>query len=195
MIPIIPLAGNIYRHSYWSNAFDSLQLEDIMAYCETKDEDAKVTTQNSKETGDCFRTATVTYLEHTEEARFFIEALVGIVRSLNSKIYNFDITGVFERLQYSVYNVGDHYETWHQDAENPTEEMAPRKISLSLQLSRPEDYEGGELQMGGVRDMQVASKEFGSITLFPSFLPHCITPVTKGIRKSIVMWTSGPTFR
>ena len=65
-----------------------------------------------------------------------------------------------------------------------------RKISFSIQLSDPDDYEGGELLLNHGNDC-VVSKTKGSMTLFPSFTVHEVKPVTKGIRYSLVGWVVG----
>jgi PKHD-type hydroxylase len=70
-----------------------------------------------------------------------------------------------------------------------------RKISVVIQLSDPTEYEGGELQvMNGEEPYRVCNKEKGSLIMFPSFLLHRVTPVTKGCRRSLVLWISGPPF-
>lgn len=75
-----------------------------------------------------------------------------------------------------------------------------RKLSFSIQLSTPDEYEGGELKFYTrkkslyTKEMEgdVAKKEKGTITFFPSFILHEVTPVTKGIRYSLVSWVQGP---
>jgi len=78
-----------------------------------------------------------------------------------------------------------------------------RKISLTLNLTDPEDYEGGDLKFDfgeHAKDGQrfhtcEEIRPQGSIIVFPSFLPHCVTPVTKGTRYSAVLWALGDPFR
>ena len=70
-----------------------------------------------------------------------------------------------------------------------------RKISLSLQLSDASEYEGGELLVTHGSKPDVARKNRGSITFFPSYIMHEVTPVTKGTRKSIVGWVTGPRWK
>jgi len=71
----------------------------------------------------------------------------------------------------------------------------PRKISLSLQLSEPSDYEGGELVLQAGDSERVAEKARGTLIAFPSFVLHRVRPVTAGVRKSLVIWVAGPEFR
>ena len=66
---------------------------------------------------------------------------------------------------------------------------------MVLQLSRPDEYEGGRLELD--RD-QPTKGEFdarGTVIIFPSFLKHRVTQVTRGVRHSLVGWMEGPNFR
>jgi predicted 2-oxoglutarate/Fe(II)-dependent dioxygenase YbiX len=75
-----------------------------------------------------------------------------------------------------------------------------RKLSFSIQLSSPDEYEGGELKFytgkkslyTNMEESTVAKKEKGTIIFFPSFILHEVTPVIKGIRYSLVSWVQGP---
>jgi PKHD-type hydroxylase len=95
-------------------------------------------------------------------------------------------------LQFTRYQApGEHYE-WHIDRGMQT---GTRKLSLSLQLSDPDDYEGGDLEMWFGGEPTKASRERGMMTFFPSYVMHRVTPVTKGVRYSLVCWISGPPFK
>ena len=69
-----------------------------------------------------------------------------------------------------------------------------RKLSITIQLSSPQDYEGGDLILhnGEPEKMQ---KELGKLIVFPSYTLHEVTPVTKGTRYSLVAWVAGKPFR
>jgi PKHD-type hydroxylase len=73
--------------------------------------------------------------------------------------------------------------------------IANRKLSMVLQLSDPKDYEGGDLQIntGGV--ISTVPKEKGTISFFPSYLLHRVTPTLSGTRISLVTWLGGNTYR
>ena len=101
---------------------------------------------------------------------------------------------------------GDHYD-WHTDADilpnynTPQQYVeAPkftRKLTAILQLSNGDEYEGGNLEIAGhdgsnaLTEWNLASRQAGSIIVFPSYLSHRVTPVTKGERMSVVMWMNG----
>ena len=107
---------------------------------------------------------------------------------------------IYQTVQFARYRDGGHY-GWHRDvnesAISPNGES--RKLSLTLCLTDPKDYEGGELQFfNGERPMDKKTIEEirgqGSVIVFDSRDWHRVTPVTKGTRYSIVCWTVGPNF-
>jgi PKHD-type hydroxylase len=75
--------------------------------------------------------------------------------------------------------------------------MNDRKLSITIQLSDSDDYEGGNFILDR-QYQQPDSKDLrtkGTILVFPSPIKHKVTPVTKGIRKSLVAWVEGPKWR
>ena len=88
---------------------------------------------------------------------------------------------------------GNGFFEWHMDfgAGN----ISNRKLSITVQLSDPEEYEGGELQFMINQNIITAPKEKGTAIIFPSFALHRVTPVTSGVRKSIVGWIGGPPYK
>ena len=130
--------------------------------------------------------------------------------------WNFDLKGL-ENLQYTVYDkCGSHY-TWHKDVHPWTsdytfntfgsssiykEKNLIRKISFTIFLNDPHEYEGGELDLEWRSPISKPNERYdtfkspaGSIIVFPSSTWHRVRPVTSGIRKSLVGWVLGPTFR
>jgi len=107
--------------------------------------------------------------------------------------WNYTLSGQ-ELTQIGRYKSSDegHYD-WHIDASAP-ENGIQRKLSISILLSDPSEFEGGELQFKNMEDRKLLTKQ-GSIIVFPSFIEHRVTPVTKGVRYSAVTWASGPSFR
>ena len=90
-----------------------------------------------------------------------------------------------EDLQFAVYEKGDFYGL-HKDSD----EKNKRVISVSVQLSKPSEYEGGELVFEDGRKHE-SFKQRGAVIIFPSNLYHLVLPVTKGTRYSLVQWFKG----
>lgn len=115
------------------------------------------------------------------------------VSVLNSNIWRFDLESMNVSAFILEYGAGGHY-SWHIDL--GAGEYARRKISLTLQLSSPSSYTGGDLELYGAGSHPTAaSRNLGALTLFPSYILHRVTPVTKGKRVALVAWVSGPPFR
>ena len=115
----------------------------------------------------------------------------------------------FEPLQYTTYEApGSHYD-WHIDHSEPFIEGnykgLLRKLSVTVQLSNPEDYEGGgfeqmylKKEIDGTLDKHISTLEEvasrGSILVFPGYIYHRVLPVSKGVRKSLVGWATGKPY-
>ncbi|MGB0178111.1 MAG: 2OG-Fe(II) oxygenase, partial [Owenweeksia sp.] len=82
---------------------------------------------------------------------------------------------------------------WHMDF--GAGEISHRKLSMTVQLSDPADYEGGDLEFMINQKVVTAPRTRGTVIVFPSFILHRVTPVTKGVRHSVVGWVSGTPFR
>ena len=139
------------------------------------------------------------------------------VQRANRENFLYDLRNIdAESMQYTRYGVGEFY-GWHNDAglanqykpqsaSNRENGLAQdfvnenielvRKLSFSLQLSDPDDYEGGNVQFldeGG--KSYIAPRKRGTIVLFDSRTQHRVLKVTKGTRKSIVGWVVGPRWK
>ena len=110
-----------------------------------------------------------------------------------NQVWKFDLNSIVDSIQYTeYYDDGGHY-GWHMDiGPHP---INHRKVSITIQLSNPEDYDGGELELWTGTGIQKVEKHKGCAILFPSYMLHRITPVTKGVRKSLVLWVGGSTYR
>ena len=93
-----------------------------------------------------------------------------------------------QSMQYTVYDSkGSHYD-WHRDIGSGDEIMKARINVAVLQLSDPGDYKGGVLQIKHEDQVIDVMKMRGMTTTFPIQLEHKVTPVTSGVRKTLIMW-------
>ena len=124
-----------------------------------------------------------------------------------------------ESCQFTKYGVGQYY-GWHcdsweepyqrkqnEDGTYPIDHGKVRKLSVTISLTEPDEYVGGNLefdfrnQIDWERDKKSKIKECteirprGSIIVFPSFVWHRVAPVTKGVRNSLVVWNLGYPFK
>lgn len=108
--------------------------------------------------------------------------------------WNFTVNGM-EPVQMSRYGVGGHH-NWHVDMQPASlNNGLHRKITISILLSDPADFDGGHFQMEGFEEQGSLFKKQGDVLVFPSFINHRVTDVTRGTRFSAVSWAFGPTFK
>jgi PKHD-type hydroxylase len=113
---------------------------------------------------------------------------------VNREFWEYDLT-YLEGIQVSTYEVGDHY-TWHSDYGTSKDSRHTRKLSASLLITDPSEYEGGDLEFIDYHgNTTQAPKSKGTMIIFDSRIPHRVTPVTKGKRISLVAWMLGPKLR
>jgi len=96
-------------------------------------------------------------------------------------------------LQFTEYkDIGYHY-GMHHDIDWNRQDGMHRKVSIVVQLSDPEDYEGGELTFSHTQNPDpVALAKKGTVICFLSYFEHGVAPITKGSRTSLVGWAEGP---
>lgn len=199
-MPLYPLLPNKPRtdahHPFltWQNAFTEEEVNQIIEICERiEKEKAQVGCGDESRVNETLRRTEVAWLKNTPESSWIYDRLAFVARSLNSKFYRFDLYGFVEDIQYTVYKeeYEGHY-TWHLDIGIETE--CTRKLSMVIQLSDPSEYEGGDLQIMATSEPISVNKEKGLVAAFPSFILHRVTPVTKGTRRTLVVWIAGPDF-
>lgn len=193
--PMPPTLAENNMFVTWENGFTDEELTKIEQYCDTLDlNKASIAGKDLDETFDEIRVSNTGWIELNEETSWFYDRMAFIARQLNAQFYRFDLYGFMENMQYTVYegDANGHYD-WHIDGGTNTD--CPRKLSMVLQLTNPEDYEGGDLLLMTGQNPETTPKQKGLVTAFPSFRLHKVSPVTKGTRKTIVVWITGPAFR
>lgn len=139
------------------------------------------------------------------------------IMKANRENFMYDIEGIdTNEIQYTEYQKGEYYD-WHIDdditrcmvndnvltsADNHGENIAIlngeyiRKLSFSIQLSDPEDYEGGELEFNvNNEECFFAPNKKGTVIIFDSRIQHRVREVKSGVRKSLVGWVVGPRWK
>ncbi len=112
-----------------------------------------------------------------------------IMHKTNLNHFGFEGMQLTEFAQYTEYPEGGFYD-WHMDSEiNCINEPPVRKISMTCLLSHESEFEGGGLEIG--KDGNIVKPKQGQAIFFASFIRHRVVPITKGIRKSLVMWFGG----
>ena len=144
--------------------------------------------------GDTFSASVAT--RQTQIGWIYNPALIELTRQYteeaNRNAFNVDISYI-PAIQFGEYTQGSYY-GWHHDIDWTQNNGFDRKLSVVVQLSDPDDYEGGVFQFKEVESPASFSTQ-GSILVFPSYLTHQVTEVTQGTRYSLVCWAEGSRWR
>jgi PKHD-type hydroxylase len=127
------------------------------------------------------RITLIAWIHHTPEVNWLYVKV--------AKLFSIHPVSMLQSMQYSVYHPQGHYK-WHRDIGSEDNIASQRVVAATLQLSNPEDYMGGILEIdhpGNGNKIEV-EKERGLISVFPAGWRHRVIPVTKGIRKTLIMW-------
>jgi PKHD-type hydroxylase len=144
------------------------------------------------------RQSVIKWIELNSDTNWLYKKLISQINKVNQE--NFDyILKFVENLQFTEYNENQHgFYSKHDDCGNISglENFVDiRKLSFTIQLSNPEDYEGGELVFYNNNKEFNAPKTKGTIIFFQSNILHEVKPVKKGTRYALVSWVQGPNLR
>jgi len=138
------------------------------------------------------RVTTISWIPFKEMGHMY-QDLNNFIQKANENHFGFEDIQVTENAQFTEYPEGGFYD-WHMDCDtNMAHEPPVRKISMTLLLNNPSEFEGGDLEL--MAPGKFAELKQGHAIIFASFLNHRVNPVTRGIRQSLVCWFGGKPFR
>ena len=187
----LPLKHNFVEYTYYQGLFLPHEVDRILGFWDD-DKTIKASISGKDTYNDELRQSSVMFIDNNEDNNWIYRKLASLAINCNNEKYWFDLLGFHQELQLTRYSKGDFFD-WHLDF--GAGEISARKLSMTIQLSEPDEYEGGDLQFMINDKIVNAPREKGTIIIFPSFIIHRVTPITKGKRQSIVGWVSGPPYR
>lgn len=141
---------------------------------------------------DSVRRSRLCWLPETDETEWVHRRMAELAAAFNRDFFGFALDGFEESLQLARYGVGDFYD-WHVDrGQGPRARR--RKLGISVQLSAPTAYSGGEIEINDGGCVVAGPREQGAAVAFAGFVLHRVVPVTSGERHSLVAWLHGPAF-
>jgi PKHD-type hydroxylase len=185
---------HVNPYAYWDNAFTQEECELLISIGNAqKKQKAVINTKSGSQLEDLeIRNSEISWMFPNKDTEWAYRRLTDIIVELNNRYFRFDIFGATEGFQFTKYvSPSGHYGK-HIDSgfSHPV-----RKLSFTLQLSDPNDYEGGDLCLYTEDKPTKMSRGQGNVALFPSYVLHEVTPVTKGTRYSLVSWITGKPFK
>ena len=183
---------DLVDYVWLTNYFNDNEVEKVRAlWNDELATDAKVNNAGNELSRDDLRKSRIMFIEGGANDWIYDKLAVACIQ-INTNRFKFDITGFQTQLQLADYGPESFFE-WHMDYGSG--DISNRKLSISVQLSDPGEYEGGDLQFMINHKPVSAPKTKGTAIIFPSYALHRVLPVTAGTRKSIVGWIAGPPYR
>ena len=191
--PIFPAKEGINQTNYYwfENGFTTQEVDTIVnGSLEYEFQRAVIIDEGNT---DKFRKSNIKWLPFDSKWEWVIDKIMSQVTEANNTIWNFELKSIIDNIQYTEYEGnGGHYD-WHLDIGPGS--ISHRKISIVIQLSDPNDYVGGDLQIMTGSEYTTIPRGKGNVVVFPSFLLHRVVPLTSGNRKSLVLWVGGDHYK
>ena len=187
---------NLQNYYWYKEGFNKEELQKIYdGVARLPFNEATVFGNGDVETIKSIRSSSVKWIPKNDEWMWLYEKLMDMATTANNEVWKFNLISAPELIQYTEYydSAEGHYD-WHQDI-GPNI-GSQRKVSITVQLSESDEYEGGNLEMwSGGDNVAVAERGAGVVFIFPSYMMHRVTKVTKGTRRSFVLWVGGDHYR
>ena len=195
------------NYYYWFESALSNEICDIIIQLGKSKQESKANLGREADVKDLskVRNSNIAWINE----KFVYDSIHPFVHEANKKAgWNFQ-WDYSEACQFTKYNKEQFYE-WHPDqATKPYHKPDDkgfhgkiRKLSVTVSLSHPDEYDGGNLEFdfrnNSEEENKIVCKEIrprGSIIVFPSFVFHRVTPITRGTRYSLVMWNLGKPYQ
>jgi PKHD-type hydroxylase len=196
IIDVTPYNNLNFEHVvYWENFFTEDELNKILSLPDWYNvSDGIVGYEN--ELNPNIRSSKISWLRADSSTSWIYSKISQVIAEANNQYFKYDISGLYENIQLAIYEDKDngHY-NWHIDSGNRINAVS-RKLSFAMLLDDPSTFEGGDLEVKYFsNDAIKLEQKKGRAWIFPSHTLHRVTPVIKGVRRSLVVWAGGPSFK
>ena len=132
------------------------------------------------------RSCTVRWLDDQ-----WIHSAMAYVEQANTNGFQVAVDNRAE-MQFTEYTSDQkgHYD-WHHDVQWNGQSGWDRKLSVTVQLSDANEYNGGDFEFDELKT-NADFRSQGTVLVFPSYLRHRIHPITSGTRRALVAWFFEP---
>jgi PKHD-type hydroxylase len=177
---------HVHPYSFWEDVFTPDECQQIIDYGNSTALKNAVTVGVTD-----IRNSSINWIFPSTETSWIFEKITNHVKVMNDQFFKFDIFGLAEGLQFTEYQAPDNEYRMHTDR---LFNSLTRKLSISIQLSDPSTYAGGDLCIFQEENPTILPKKQGTLIAFPSFMLHEVKKVEVGTRYSLVAWVTGKPF-
>ena len=190
----VPKESDMTEYYWFKEGFSKSEIDIILENMENlPSQEALVAANTEGDELHQMRKSEIKWIPQNPHFKWIYERLAKLIIEANEALWQFDLASIIDSIQFTVYHEGGGHYNWHLDI--GPRELSWRKISLTIQMSEDEDYKGGELEFMKGPNAIKAPRGKGVVVIFPSYLLHRVSPVTKGTRKSMVLWVGGGRYK
>jgi PKHD-type hydroxylase len=188
---------DLQNYYFFSKGFSDNELAKIYRDVASLPFREAATGESNENTDKSIRSSSIKWIPQSQEWAWLYDKMLDMAVEANNALWKFDLHTALDSIQYTEYYdvEGGHYD-WHQDI-GPGH-LSTRKVSITVQLSDDDEYEGGDLEYwrgGNLDNIEKAPRGKGVVFIFPSFMMHRVAPITKGTRRSFVLWVGGSHYK
>lgn len=191
--PVFPIDQSIDQTCYYwfETGFSSEEVNLIVKNAKNYESQKATIVGEDKE--NTIRKSNIKWLPVNDEWNWVYDRVSNQIMEANKALWQFNLHTIIDNIQYTEYEGnGGHYD-WHLDI--GPKSINHRKVSVVVQLSNPDDYVGGNLELHPGSNSFAVPRAKGAVVVFPSFLLHRVTPLTSGLRRSLVLWAGGEPYK
>jgi PKHD-type hydroxylase len=191
--PVFPIDQSIDQTCYYwfETGFSSEEVNLIVK--NAKNYESQKATIIGEDKENTIRKSNIKWLPVNDEWNWVYNRVSNQIMEANKALWQFNLHTIIDNIQYTEYEGnGGHYD-WHLDI--GPRSINHRKVSVVVQLSDPDDYVGGNLELHPGSNSFAIPRGKGTVVVFPSFLLHRVTPLTSGLRRSLVLWAGGEPYK
>jgi PKHD-type hydroxylase len=191
--PVFPIDQSIDQTCYYwfETGFSSEEVNLIVKNAKNYESQKATIVGEDKE--NTIRKSNIKWLPVNDEWNWVYDRVSNQIMEANKALWQFNLHTIIDNIQYTEYEGnGGHYD-WHLDI--GPRSINHRKVSVVVQLSDPDDYVGGNLELHPGSNSFAVPRGKGTVVVFPSFLLHRVTPLTSGLRRSLVLWAGGEPYK
>lgn len=187
--PVLPRNDGLVLPTGQTRYFTAHECQKILALANKYPATVASTGDGGNKVSYSSRNTMVSTLFPDPETIWIFDKLEAAVEKLMDH-FRFDVVGFYEGAQLYRYPTNGYFRAHMDIGKGHT---STRKLGITVQLSEADTYEGGDLEF--IDSAETAPRELGTIVIFPTYMMHCVRPVIRGERLSLVSWVHGPAFR
>jgi len=186
-----PFYGDhVHNYASYDGVFNEYEIQTIINHSKQYQLEKAKLENNAEE--NSIRNNEIVFIG-PEGIEWLFSRLANVCSEMNERFFKFDVFGLAEGLQFTQYTAPNQFYKMHMDK---LFMKNVRKLSIVVQLTDENEYEGGDLELilGADDDTVKMTRKKGKVIMFPSYIIHQVTPITKGQRHSLVGWITGKPF-